>query len=240
LNPAGLPLTRELVFEGSYGYRMTDGASLVALSACDSTNIAPGCFYYRYAGGDTPDDRHQRTHIAGLTLSRMVNAKAMVGLGARYLNDAGLTTDGSDDVKGFNWDVGAVVRLTEQLNLAAVGYNLYGTTNAKHARSVGAGVAFRPSPVVAAVFDARWSLEADGDTGRYGGGLEYFVRTADGQNGYPLRAGVVHDVTGGTFITGGFGITTVKFGLDVGARKQVRDGDDLVLAASLRVFGPSM
>src|SRR5262245_12463193 len=45
-NPAGLPLTSELVFEGGYGYRGIDSTSVVSVSACDSTNAAPGCFYY--------------------------------------------------------------------------------------------------------------------------------------------------------------------------------------------------
>lgn len=238
LNPAGLPLTRDLSFEGSYGYRSTDAATLIGVSACDSTNVAPGCFYYRYAGNDTPDDRHHRTHVAGVTLSRMVNARAMVGLGAKYLNDRGAAADDSEDVTGFNWDIGAVVRLTDQLNLAVVGYNLFGTENAAIARTVGAGASFRPSPQLVAAFDARWDLSTDGDTGRYGGGLEYFISTAGGQNGYPLRAGAVHDVNDGTFITGGLGMATVKFGLDVGVRKQVKGGDDLQIGASLRVFGP--
>lgn len=238
LNPAGLPLSRELTFEGSYGYRSTDAASLVAIAACDSTNVAPGCFYYRYAGGDTADGRHQRTHAAGLTLSRVVNARAMIGLGARYINDAGALADGSADVKGFNWDAGATLRLTDTLNLAVIGYNLWGTENVRIARTVGGGVSFRPSPAVLAVFDARWNLSTDGETGRYGGGLEYFVSTAGGQTGYPVRAGAVHDVVAGTYLTGGLGMITVKFALDVGVRKQIRDGDDLQLGVALRVFGP--
>ncbi|MBK7075504.1 MAG: hypothetical protein IPH44_24755 [Myxococcales bacterium] len=238
LNPAGLPLTRDLSFEGSYGYRSTDAATLISASACDSTNAAPGCFYYRYAGGDTADDRHQRTHVAGLTLARVVNARAMVGVGAKYLNAKGAAADGSEDVKGFNWDLGAVVRLTDQLNLAVVGSNLWGTENLAIARTVAGGATFRPSPQLVAAFDARWNLDTDGDTGRYGGGLEYFVTTAGGQNGYPLRAGAVHDVVDGTYVTGGLGMATVKFGLDVGLRKQVKGGDDLQISASLRVFGP--
>src|SRR4029078_2609289 len=49
MNPAGLPLNRELVFEGGYGYRLSDSASLLGVSACDSTSAMPGCFYYQYS-----------------------------------------------------------------------------------------------------------------------------------------------------------------------------------------------
>src|SRR5678816_4066742 len=52
LNPSGLALNRELVFEGGYGYRAADSASLIGVSACDSTNALPGCFFYGYAGSN--------------------------------------------------------------------------------------------------------------------------------------------------------------------------------------------
>jgi hypothetical protein len=240
LNPAGLPLTRELVFEGGYGYRATDKASLVNLTACDSTNRAPGCFYYRYAGGRPDDDMpgHQRTHVAGLTLARAVNSRAMVGVASKYVNAKGAAMDGSEDRSGFNWDAGLAVRLTDTLNLGVVGYNLFGTSNLAIARSVATGIAMRPAPQLSVGFDALWNLDTPGKTGRYGGGGEYFITTEGGQSGYPLRAGVVHDVTTGTYLSAGLGMSTTKFAVDIGGRRQVKNGDELEIVASLRVFGP--
>src|ERR1044071_1055967 len=49
LNPAGLPLNRELVFEGGYGYRLDDQASLFGVSACDSTSAVLRCLYFHSA-----------------------------------------------------------------------------------------------------------------------------------------------------------------------------------------------
>lgn len=243
LNPAGLPLTRELVFEGSYGYRPFDKASLVGVSACDSTNAAPGCFYYHYAGS-TPEldgmSAHRRTHVGGITLARAISPRVHVGIGAKYVNAKGAAMDGSEDRSGFNWDIGAVLRLTDTINVAAVGYNLQGTNNIDIARTIGTGVMMRLSPQLGAGFDAVWNLDTDGKTGRYGGGAEYFVTSSDGSNGYPLRLGAVHDVAAGTFVTGGLGISTVKYAIDVGARRQVRDGDELQIIAALRVFGPRL
>lgn len=243
LNPAGLPLTRELVFEGSYGYRPVDKASLVGVSACDSTNLLPGCFYYHYAGA-TPEldgmDAHRRTHTGGITLARTINARIAVGAGVKYLNARGAAMDGSEDRSGFNWDAGAVVRLTDTLNLAAVGYNLAGTRNVDIARSIGTGAHLRASPQLGIGFDARWNLDADGATGRYGGGGEYLATSGDGRTGYPIRLGAVHDVTAGTYVTGGLGYATTKLALDVGARYQVVDGDELFVTASLRIFGPRL
>lgn len=241
LNPAGAGLNRELVFEGSYGYRPDDDASLVGLSACDSTNAAPGCFYYRYAS-TTPSlagmDQHQRAHVAGMTLSRPVTPRIFFGAGVKYFNVK--RDDGMDGDSGVNWDLGSLVRVTDTLNLAVVGYNLKGSTSTEFPRAIGAGASLRPVPQFSATFDALWDLDADGDTGRYGGGLEYFVSTRQGQVGYPLRAGAVHDVAQGTYLTGGLGIATLKMGLDVGLRKQVKDGDELQVSASLRVFGPRL
>ncbi len=242
LNPAGLALTRELVFEGSYGYRPDDSASLLGLSACDSTNAAPGCFYYRYASV-TPSlggmEMQQRSHVGGLTLSRAISPRVMIGAGIKYFNVA--RDDGADmKDSGVNWDLGGLARVTETLNLAVVGYNIKGSTSTEFPRAVGAGATLRPSPAFAASFDALWNLDADGDTGRYGGGLEYFVSTSQGKVGYPLRAGALHDVATGTFVSGGLGVATVKLGFDVGVRKQVSDGDELQVSASLRVFGPRL
>ena len=241
LNPAGVALTRELVFEGSYGYRPDDSASLVALSGCDSTNAAPGCFYYRYASV-TPTvggmELHQRSHVAGLTLSRAVSPKFIIGSGIKYFNVRRDMDDEADS--GVNWDIGALLRFTDTLNLAVVGYNIKGSVSTEFPRAVGTGATFRPSPALGATFDAVWDLDTDGATGRYGGGLEYLLSTRRGQVDYPLRAGALHDVALGTFVSGGLGVATHKFGLDVGVRKQVVDGEDLQVSASLRIFGPRL
>ncbi|MBZ0233308.1 MAG: hypothetical protein K8M05_13345 [Deltaproteobacteria bacterium] len=242
LNPAGLPLTRELVFEGSFGYRPDDSASLVGLAACDSTNALPGCFYYHYAGM-SPDiggmELGRRTHVGGMTLSRPINSRINIGAGAKYF-DFESDNMAEEDASGWNWDVGVTVRLTEILNVAAVGYNLFGTESLEFPRAAAGGILLRPGQGFALGFDALWNLDREGKTGRYGGGGEYFISTQGGRMGYPLRVGAVHDVATGTYITGGTGISSMKLGFDIAARKQVADGDELLVTASLRVFGPRM
>ncbi len=242
LNPAGLPLTRELVFEGSYGYRPEDSASLIGISACDSTNAVPGCFYYRYAGmspGAAGMELDRRTHVFGNTLARSFGQRVIIGVGAKYFDFESTSMD-EPDASGFNWDLGALVRLTDIVNLGVVGYNLLGTQAAEFPRAIAGGIYLKPVPQLALGFDGLWNLEGDGDTGRYGGGGEYFLSTGGGSVGYPLRIGAVHDVATGTYLTGGLGVSTAKLALDVGARKQVADGDELLVTASLRVFGPRM
>src|SRR4051812_20758874 len=87
LNPSGLALNRELVFEGGYGYRASDSASLVGVSACDSTNAMPGCFFYNYAGSSLDFGEmtaHTTTHVGGIALSRMVIPRILIGATAKY------------------------------------------------------------------------------------------------------------------------------------------------------------
>lgn len=244
LNPAGLSLSRQLVFEGSYGFRPGDDASVVGVSACDSTVPFPGCFYYNYftaepsIGGETS---RRRFHEFGMSASRAISPQLVLGLGARYFDyESELETE--TDASGMAFDLGVLFRASDVLNLAAVGHNLYAPDSEQYPRAIGTGLAMRPGGGAFALSaDALWHLEtAEGrGTGRYGGGIEYFFTGGDRQNGYPLRAGGIYDHgLESAYLTGGVGFATAKVGLDVGARKQVDGGDELMVVAALRVFGP--
>jgi hypothetical protein len=244
LNPAGLALNRQLVFEGSYGYRPGDSASVVAVSACDSTVVVPGCFYYHYFGAEPAlggEDFDRRVHEGGIAAARAVSARVFVGVNARYFNYKS-NLEGEADTSGFAADLGVTVKASSMIQVAAVGYNLVAKESAQYPMGVGAGVMVRPVNQLAFGLDGVWNLDVPegSSTGRYGAGLEYFLRSADMQSGYPIRAGAVHDrELEGTYLTAGLGYTSLKVGLDVGARKQVDGGDELMVQAGLRVFGPN-
>jgi hypothetical protein len=241
LNPAGLPLSQDLVFEGAYGYRPADSASVFQLSACDSTTDAPGCFYYHYlTASPSLDgiDEHRHAHTFGFTLSKTVLPHILIGGSVKYFS---YTSDlmGESSSSGFNWDAGATIRLNEYINLAVVGYDLWGKQSTQYPRAIATGAMVRPVQSFTMAFDALWNLDATGKTGRYGGGAEYFLSTNNGQMGYPIRVGGLHDVAlGGTYITGGLGVTGLKVGFDLGARKELSGGNELVVTASLRLYGP--
>ncbi|WP_428264421.1 hypothetical protein [Haliangium sp.] len=244
LNPAGLGLTRELVFEGSYAYHSAvASAHRLMVSGCDSTVPVPGCFYYRYDRQGEADDGSapaSRVHEFGSTLARGFGRQLYFGLTTRYFDyedDAVIAGDSS----GFGVDLGLLVRLVDMLSVAAVGYNLLSAEAPPYPRSVGAGLTLRPFGPLAISADGMWNLDSDdGSSARYGGGAEYFVRTSDMQTGFPLRAGVVHDTASDTtFVTGGLAVVTKAIGFDVGARKEL-GGDGFAIVASLRVFGPRL
>jgi hypothetical protein len=241
LNPAGMPLNRELVFEGGFGYRPADSASLIGVSACDSTNVAPGCFFYNYFGSEPVIDGMtgtRRAHIGGLVLSRQFVPRVMVGATTKYY-DFESTMIGEKNASGFAVDLGATVRMTNMINVGISAQNLYAQEKSpQFPRAVGGGILARPMGSLALSFDARWKL--DGETAaRYGGGLEYFLRAK--QTGIPLRFGALHDNQfDTTYISAGLGMATMKWGIDVGGRRQVKNGDEMMIIASMRFFGPRM
>lgn len=241
MNPAGLPLNRELVFEGGYGYRASDSASIVGVSACDSTNAAPGCFFYDYAGS-SPElegmSGSRTSHIAGLSLSRAIVPRISLGATAKYYRFSE-QMDGMDEAKekGFSFDLGATVRVTELINLGVSGQNLWGDDSAQFPRAIGGGVLARPIEGLALSFDSRWKTDNKG--ARYGGGGEMFLRV--GNNGIPIRLGGLHDSElDSTYITGGIGLANIKWGIDVAARRGVSGSDETLILASMRFYGPRL
>ena len=244
LNPAGLPLNRELVFEGGYGWRGTDDATLIAVSACDSTTAAPGCFFYDYLGtnpelGGMTGSR--RTHVGGMALSRLILPRVFVGATVKYY-DFESDMAGEMSQSGFNFDFGATLRLTHMINLGVSGQNLYATEESpQFPRALGGGFHARPMPNLALGFDARWRVD-DEDVSksvRYGGGAELFLRGSRGQMGFPLRIGGLRDnALEATYVSGGLGVATMKWSLDVAARREVDGGDETTVLASMRFWGP--
>jgi hypothetical protein len=238
LNPAGLPLAQELVFEGSYGYLGggDTSAHAAAVSGCDSTVPIAGCLYYRYYQRQPGDDdaNRFRVHEVGSTGARAFGPNVSAGITVKYFDTAGP----GDDDNGWAVDGGLLVRLASTFAVAVVGHNLVNAGAIQYPRAVGAGLTARPMPALALQADGIWDLEREGSTGRYGGGIEYFISSSDRQTGYPLRAGVVHDVAlDATYLTAGLGIMTSGVAFDVGGRKEM-GGDELTIVASLRIFGP--
>ena len=144
------------------------------------------------------------------------------------------------DSSGFTFDTGLTARVSDMITLGAAGYNLWGKESENFPRGVGGGAVVHPMRQMTLSFDGLWDLDGEDSAGRYGGGAEYFVSTRRGQLGVPLRAGGVYDTVGGgaTYATFGLGLSTMKMAFDIGAQRQVRGGDELLVTASLRFYGP--
>ena len=241
LNPSGLPLTHDVVFEGGYGYRASDQASLVGVSACDSTAAMPGCFYYDYAGA-TPTELgmtgHTQTHIAGTSLAYPVTPRVFLGTSIKYFHfDSDMAS--APSASGFTQDIGTTVRLTDLVNVGVAGYNLWGDESVQFPRAVGGGIVAHPIPILSLSFDSRWRTSGSG--ARYGGGAELFLRTNNGQTGFPIRGGALRDnALGATYVSAGLGLASMKYGIDVAARRAVSGANDTMVIASMRFYGPRL
>ncbi len=240
LNPAGIGLTQEMVAEGSYGFRPSDSASMVNVSICDSTSAIAGCYYYRYITA-TPKvgavENSRRSHEGGIALSRKISQKILLGTNTKFYD---YNTDQMDqsDSKGFAFDAGLLFKPTASFGIGVTGYNLFGSDDQQYPLAVGAGLSFQPIGSLSLVFDSVFALDDKTDGTRFGGGAEFFLRTGP-MTAFPLRAGAVRDVNGeATYVTGGAGYASKSFALDLGVHKQVQNGDDLMVLAAIRIFGP--
>jgi hypothetical protein len=244
LNPSGLALNRELVFEGDYGYRAADSASLIGVSACDSTNPLPGCFFYDYAGSN-PElggmAMHRTTHVGGMTLSRMLLPRVLIGATGKYYHFTS-SMAGESNASGTAFDLGATLRLTDVINLGVSVQNLWESSpTPAFPRAVGGGIYAHLASVLALSFDARWKLDGNDQSARFGGGGELFLTGNHGQSGYPIRAGALHDnASGATYLSAGLGYASLSWGIDIAGRREVKGGEETLIIASMRFFGPRL
>ncbi len=244
LNPSGLPLNRELVFEGGYGYRAADSASLIGVSACDSTNAVPGCFFYDYAGS-SPElgdmTTHRTTHVGGMTLSYMLLPRVLIGATGKYYHFTS-SMPGESNASGTAFDLGATLRLTDVINLGVSAQNLWESSSTpEFPRAVGGGVYAHLASLLALSFDARWKLDGNDRSARFGGGGELFLTGNHGQSGFPIRVGALHDnALGATYLSAGLGYASINWGIDIAGRREFQGGDETLIIASMRFFGPRL
>jgi hypothetical protein len=238
-NPSGLAFNHELVLEGGYSYRLSDSASIVNASACDSTSALLGCFYYHYTGANPTDDsgdpRHSALNVFGSTLAYPITQSVSFGTNLKYWH---FSTENDDETagSGFAADGGLTFHINNVISIGGTAYNLIGPST-ELPRAFGGGILVRPLPILSLSFDSRW-LAYNGDhSARYGGGAQLFFNTGTGQMGVPIAAGVLHDNDLGiTYLSGGIGVSTMSFGLDVAARFAVDGPNDTEILASIRLW----
>jgi hypothetical protein len=242
LNPAGVALARSYVIEGGYGYRPDDKSHIQAVSLCDSvTSRVAACLYYNHLSADPTEEGDRSLHEFGITTAVPLGSSLALGVTNRYVSYSESVMEEvpfDSSKKGLLFDAGILYRVIPSLSLAFVGYNLIGADDARYARALGFGAAFTPAGRLTFSADGRYDFGTD--SARWGGGAEYLFSGADAQQGIPIRAGYVYDAeTSGSFITAGAGFVTPRVALDIGARKQVASGDELMLQLSLRLFLPN-
>jgi hypothetical protein len=267
LNPAGMTLSRQYVLEGMYGFAAEGVGSLINVSVVDSltSRVSAGLYYsyvnaspklgYDYPGGHIESATATREgHSAGLSLGIPLGERLALGATVKYLH---LSTTGPlpqgvpgtrllDNADGITFDVGLLLRLSERLNIAEIGYNLWDHHTREAPLALGLGVALVPTPRLSINFDTvidftyqQLQVDPAGNvnlnrrtTVRLGPGLEYF---AGGK--VPVRAGFIYD--GGlpsTYLTLGLGYVSGSFGVDLSYRLKLSGGVENLLVAGVRLF----
>jgi hypothetical protein len=66
-----------------------------------------------------------------------------------------------------------------------------------------------------------------------------FLSGSRGQTGYPIRLGALRDNgVDATFVSAGLGMATLRWSIDLAARREVKGGDETMVLASMRFWGP--
>lgn len=253
LNPAGLTLSRNYIVNGSYHYRGSDSASLLHASVVDSVTkkLAAGLYYsFVYAqpsrtlplaGGKTFTlEETLSTHEAGLALAYPLGDMFHLGVTTKYINISVEQPDGTpadavdegDD--GVTMDIGGIIRVLPQLNLAVTFCNAIPIDHVTYPRQLGLGISYALGTTLLAEFDAVLDFDRGEEkvNPSYHGGLEIFLADK-----YALRGGVQHDtVRQATYASGGIGFVSSKVALDFGLRQMVDGGAETLLAFSVRLF----
>jgi hypothetical protein len=242
LNPAGIVTTRSYVIEGQYGYRPDDKSHIQAVSICDSVTTRVGaCIYYRHLSADPSENGDRVMHDIGISVAVPLGPTLAFGVTNHYVNYSESVMEEvpvDTSKKGLMTDAGLTFRVLDPLSVAVVAYNLFGGDDLRYSRALGGGLAFNAGDRLLIAADLRYDFEAEAT--RLGGGAEYLFAGGDTQQGIPVRLGYVYDTDDkASYMTGGLGLVTQRLGLDLGARKQVSEGDELMLQFSLRLFLPN-
>jgi hypothetical protein len=252
LNPAGMTLTRAFQINSLYQYRVSDSASIFNVSVVDSvtTRVAAGLFYtltrasperrLALGGGKTFDLNETVTnHEAGLSLAYPLGSILHLGMTNKYVRHevqqpantpTSLQYSGT---QGYTMDLGAVLTVIPNLNLAVTGHNLVAIDPTLCPRLLGLGASYSFGNVFLAEFDSvlDFSSAPTLKAAFHGGGELFLAQT------YGLRAGAMHDMLRqATYVTAGFSLVSARIGVDFALRQMIVGGAETMVAASVRVF----
>jgi hypothetical protein len=252
LNPGGMTLTRAFQISSLYQYRVSDSASIFNASVVDSvtTRVAAGLFYtlthasperrLALGGGKTFDLNETITnHEAGLALAYPIGNILHLGLTNKYVRHEVQQPDNTPDslktdgTQGYTLDIGGVLTVIPNLNLAVTGHNMVAVHPTYYPRLLGLGASYAMGTTFLAEFDSVLNFSsAETLKASFHGGAELFLAQT-----YALRAGAMHDMLReATYVTAGFSLISPKIGVDVALRQMVAGGAETMIAASVRVF----
>jgi len=253
LNPAGMTLVRGYAVEAFYDFHVRANGHYAHSSVVDSVSskwVSAGIFYnlailrpelYERSTGDKRT-LHVDGHETGVALAVPLGRHFSLGTTIKYQYYKAKATvkDGEDNVEqtvdrinNVGVDVGVVALLGKGFSLGASGMNLVPQHSSWAPMSLGLGVAYSYKTYLTAAFDVLLDFTSKDKTiVDYHGGLEGFFAGK-----YAVRAGASHRaLTGGTYVTAGFGYVNPKAGVDVFLVQQVDGGVETRIGFAVKLY----
>lgn len=236
-NPAGIARNLMYAVEGTYEYNPF-GSVLNAAVVDSKTNpdVAAGVSYSYFFGRGDFSEVSGHDFRLGLALP-VVPERVSVGVAGRYLITE---ADGVETIRGFTLDAGVLFRPANQLHVGVAGRNLIDVCPedefcagvAPTIISGGLGFGDDTTFMLSADVGADLTTDPDGAALLVEAGAEFLAGGV-----FPLRAGFQHNAAlDANYATGGLGWRSETAGVDLGARIDTGDADNLWINGSFSVY----
>jgi hypothetical protein len=235
-NPAGVSSTQMFAIEGAYA--LIPGLNAFNISVVDSKlnqNLSAGLSYSYVL--TTEDDSQLQGHDARLVLGSRPHPDVVLGIGGRYLT---FKDKDLELLEGFTLDLGAIYRITQGVFIGVAGNNLLDVCNGDKDNSCPAdaaprilrgGLAFGSSLGFQLSADAQARLDGDEVQMVWASGLELLI-----QQLVALRGGYRYDQAADAhLLTGGLGIKSWQFGMDLSYQHNLQS-DDYLFSAAIQLY----
>lgn len=217
INPAGIGMNKVYLMKA--GYRLSnDDAKTYNLSILDfKTSSAPLGISY------TKEERGEEERNYG-TLSFSNSASStLIGLSIKYFKDTRL------DETAYSYDIGILMRPTDELNISLVGKNLEKTDLYFVHETYTAGTAYKITSELTVAADYSRDSNLDDDNTISALGLQYAINTA-----LSIRGGYSRDeISDADYYSTGLSIFDRTGYLEYGYRWNKDDKDDDIHSVSL-------
>lgn len=225
-NPAAMGLYKAYRIEttGAWDYGQKDAFFGATIMDANTSSLAAGLDYHLVSLGKGED--RVTAHLGTLAFALPLAQSLYIGASARYL-----LMNGRREANSTTADAGVLIKLSESILLGVSGHNLIDTRNPELTPYYSAHLGYT-SGLFTLAADVRADFVTRPETTlTYSGGLEYILG-----DGIPVRAGYTYDgFTGGSLVSGGFGLMAEGGGLDLAYQYEFGGEERRIVSLSFKL-----